>query len=276
MSTPTLMPPGWYTDPTGRHESRYWDSAHWTNQVSDQGVTATEGPLPTPVGTGFRVVGVPVWRFAIIRIGTALLSVMLVFEAITWMMLHTFATDSYYGTHPPAESTMAWAAWLYHYAGSDTTFASPPPLLLLALVVFIVAAPSLLMSGPMALGKAGLRARWPWQSRGERRRLGENLRSRGMAKSVMRVEVGRRRARVIVSEICAIAVVAVSSYAITAKEASVQDLGARFTGDLTVGLGPKLCLALAILAVLAIPFAWPRRSDRQLTVFADGTVCDVT
>jgi hypothetical protein len=193
------------------------------------------------------------------------------------MMLHTFATDAYYGIHPPAESTMAWAAWLYHYAGSSTTFASPPPLLLLALVAFILAAPSLLMSGAMALGKAGRRAKWPWQSRDERRRLGENLRGRGMAKSVMRVETGRRRARVIVSEICAIVVVAVSWYAITAKEASIQDLGrARFTGDLTVGLGPKLCLALGILAVLAIPFAWPRRSDRQITVFADGTVQDVT
>ncbi len=53
MAAPTMMPAGWYTDPAGRHEYRYWDGANWTAQVSDGGVTASdslESP-PTPTYT---------------------------------------------------------------------------------------------------------------------------------------------------------------------------------------------------------------------------------
>lgn len=35
---------GWFADPTGRHELRYWDSSAWTSHVSDAGVTATDPP----------------------------------------------------------------------------------------------------------------------------------------------------------------------------------------------------------------------------------------
>ena len=37
-------PAAWLTDPTGRHEHRYWDGSQWTDQVSDKGVTATDAP----------------------------------------------------------------------------------------------------------------------------------------------------------------------------------------------------------------------------------------
>jgi len=30
-----LEPPGWFKDPTKRHERRYWDGSKWTNQVMD-------------------------------------------------------------------------------------------------------------------------------------------------------------------------------------------------------------------------------------------------
>lgn len=33
--------PGWYDDPDGTHEHRYWDGTVWTDQVSNQGVTST-------------------------------------------------------------------------------------------------------------------------------------------------------------------------------------------------------------------------------------------
>ena len=39
--------PQWHADPTGRHERRYWDGAHWTDRVSDHG---HEGTDPTKVG----------------------------------------------------------------------------------------------------------------------------------------------------------------------------------------------------------------------------------
>jgi Protein of unknown function (DUF2510) len=35
---------GWYPDPTGRHEVRYWDGGRWTERVADDGVETTEIP----------------------------------------------------------------------------------------------------------------------------------------------------------------------------------------------------------------------------------------
>jgi Protein of unknown function (DUF2510) len=32
----------WYPDPTARHQQRYWDGATWTDNVSDNGVTARD------------------------------------------------------------------------------------------------------------------------------------------------------------------------------------------------------------------------------------------
>ena len=36
--------PGWYPDPTGRHERRYWSGIRWSRHVDDEGVRA-EDPL---------------------------------------------------------------------------------------------------------------------------------------------------------------------------------------------------------------------------------------
>jgi hypothetical protein len=35
-ATPTV-PAGWKADPTGRHQFRYWDGFHWTENVADSG-----------------------------------------------------------------------------------------------------------------------------------------------------------------------------------------------------------------------------------------------
>lgn len=48
MSTPS---PGWNPDPTGRHEYRYWDGDDWTDDVSDDGVTAVD-PLDVAAPPG--------------------------------------------------------------------------------------------------------------------------------------------------------------------------------------------------------------------------------
>ncbi|MCU0271268.1 MAG: DUF2510 domain-containing protein [Acidimicrobiales bacterium] len=34
--------PGWYPDPSGRHEVRWFDGENWTASVADQGVAATD------------------------------------------------------------------------------------------------------------------------------------------------------------------------------------------------------------------------------------------
>ena len=35
---------GWYSDPTARHELRYWNGTAWTEHVSDAGVAAVDPP----------------------------------------------------------------------------------------------------------------------------------------------------------------------------------------------------------------------------------------
>jgi hypothetical protein len=35
-------PPGWYEDPSRRHEYRYWDGLRWTDQVANAGITSTD------------------------------------------------------------------------------------------------------------------------------------------------------------------------------------------------------------------------------------------
>lgn len=62
MTAPTLTPQGWYVDPTGRHEYRYWDGVDWTAHVSDGGVaeTDTTEPPATPP-TGVPAAPPPTW-----------------------------------------------------------------------------------------------------------------------------------------------------------------------------------------------------------------------
>ena len=48
-----MKPPGWYADPSGRHEYRYWGGTGWTANVADGGVATTDlsgfaPPTPTP------------------------------------------------------------------------------------------------------------------------------------------------------------------------------------------------------------------------------------
>ncbi len=37
-----LPPAGWYRDPSGRHERRYWDGKGWSEHVSDQDVRSLD------------------------------------------------------------------------------------------------------------------------------------------------------------------------------------------------------------------------------------------
>jgi Protein of unknown function (DUF2510) len=36
------VPPQWYSDPSGRHELRYWNGTAWTDDVSDHGASSTD------------------------------------------------------------------------------------------------------------------------------------------------------------------------------------------------------------------------------------------
>lgn len=62
MSDALTWPPGWFPDPTGRHDHRWWDGGAWTAHVADAGV-ATVDPLPeargAPAAAPARAADVP-------------------------------------------------------------------------------------------------------------------------------------------------------------------------------------------------------------------------
>ena len=37
-----MLDPGWYPDPTGRYEARYWDGLKWTGHISHYGATGND------------------------------------------------------------------------------------------------------------------------------------------------------------------------------------------------------------------------------------------
>jgi hypothetical protein len=43
-ATPAV-PAGWYADPAGRYELRYWDGSTWTEHVSRAGQQYTDAPV---------------------------------------------------------------------------------------------------------------------------------------------------------------------------------------------------------------------------------------
>ncbi|QNN82846.1 DUF4041 domain-containing protein [Brachybacterium sp. Z12] len=45
MKEQDITPPGWYPDPSGRHEMRWWDSTRWRDAVTDHGARSDD-PLP--------------------------------------------------------------------------------------------------------------------------------------------------------------------------------------------------------------------------------------
>ena len=50
--TPTpIGPVGWFADPFGRFEFRYWDGARWTEHVSSQGRSAIDAPVGSTTTT---------------------------------------------------------------------------------------------------------------------------------------------------------------------------------------------------------------------------------
>ena len=45
------QPAGWHPDPFGRYQYRYWDGSGWTDQVSRDGIQATDPAIPSVPGT---------------------------------------------------------------------------------------------------------------------------------------------------------------------------------------------------------------------------------
>ena len=47
---------GWYADPTGRFQYRYWDGATWTDETSSDGEVTTDPLFAPPVSTSAALV----------------------------------------------------------------------------------------------------------------------------------------------------------------------------------------------------------------------------
>ncbi len=51
MTTSSSGPaPGWYPDPSGQHDQRYWDGTTWTDQVTSREVAPAAPTMPSPHG----------------------------------------------------------------------------------------------------------------------------------------------------------------------------------------------------------------------------------
>lgn len=44
-----MTPAGWYPDPFGRYQVRYWDGEAWTANASTNGISAVDAPVGVPV-----------------------------------------------------------------------------------------------------------------------------------------------------------------------------------------------------------------------------------
>ncbi len=105
MTKGATAPSGWFADPSGRHELRYWDGTTWTDHVVDAGVQGVDPLVPaaldatsvsetdsTPVAesvgapktpkTGWR--RIPVWAW--ILIGLVSIGLLFVLAPIVWLL----------------------------------------------------------------------------------------------------------------------------------------------------------------------------------------------
>ncbi len=47
-TTVTGVAPGWFTDPFGKHDQRYWSGTEWTEHVDDDGTPGVDPPPQRP------------------------------------------------------------------------------------------------------------------------------------------------------------------------------------------------------------------------------------
>ena len=55
MKNGTASKPGWYPDPGGHHQLRYWDGIRWTADVAEVGRWSFDPLRPAPLAAGFAV-----------------------------------------------------------------------------------------------------------------------------------------------------------------------------------------------------------------------------
>lgn len=285
MTTSTPTPDaGWYADPSGRHEYRLWDGTRWTDDVADAGTrgkdATTASPATAPasaaVGAGYAVIAVARWRVATVVLAGLGLVLVLMFEVLASMAAAGSTSGSSVSTVPD------WLYWLYKPLDVSTTDGSgstlvayygyPPVALWLGLVSAGVLMVQTQLYYLRALKKAGRRFRRLSSVREEGSRLRAALADRGCAKRY--VFSVHQRALLLGSGIGSLVVALTSWYALAERSGAMLGHGQTVVSDLSVGLGPRLCLVAGVVGVLAAGAAWPWKPDREVVVHPDGSVTE--
>jgi hypothetical protein len=296
MATPTVTPQGWYGDPADRHEHRYWDGARWTALVADGGATGEDvltgppgalAPPAIPTGAGargatgqppsraYRAFTVRPWRVVVVLLAGIALELTLLFEVV--------ASIAAAGSSATSTDQFLWAtSWLYQPPHLSSTagpgavielhYGYPPLVLWAALILALAFLARIPRPSQWALKKAGARATFRWSVPEQRRRLRANLHELGGSKRY--VFDTHQRGRLIGGGIASLVVVLVSAYAMVERSGAMLGGGSagKIVSDLSVGLGPTVCLIVGLLGVVASVASWPWTPQREVLIRADGSV----
>lgn len=291
MATPTMSPPGWYADPSGRHEGRYWDGTAWTMMVADRGATTTDpaglqvpapnAPPPAPppppppsagppsiaAPVGYRVLGASRGRVAALSVAQLSLMLTLLFELFASVFLYGEVHRG--ALVPPSLGELQWSAWMFHYGSNYVIYGYPPLGVWVVLLVAVIAITRMSISPLGVLRRAGSRGWTRRSNRAKFRQLAQGLDELGCAKTMLRVR--GRRGLLVVAEISSFVLIGLATYAVTARQGTLLE-SQTYTNALTLGAGPVVCLIAGILAAVAGLFAWPWTAEREIVVFPDGSV----
>lgn len=230
-------------------------------------------PMTVP-GVGYRAVAVSRWRRLTVALGIISLAIAFGFEIAATIMAigaRSLVSD---------ESWLFLWSWLYKpleitFSGAAVThqmYIGYPPLLLgVALVAGLTFVFWVAVRPDAALKKAGARAAKIWSSREDKARWHDALgRFRWSRVSLYRTSY---RVFLALAAISSVAVAALGAVAIVSRQ-SVSTTGVPLS-DLSVGLGPWVCLVAGSIAAVAFVFAMLGH-DRKVLVQADGSVVDLT
>ena len=76
-TTMTQPQPGWFPDPNGRHQWRWWDGAIWTNHVANGDVTNVGTPLIQEASDPRSKRRLPVWAWALLGVVAVIAAILL-------------------------------------------------------------------------------------------------------------------------------------------------------------------------------------------------------
>jgi hypothetical protein len=230
-------------------------------------------PMTVP-GLGYRALAVSRWRRLTVALGIVSLAVAFGFEiAATVMAIGARSVVS-------DESWLYLWSWLYKpleitFSDSAVThqlYIGYPPLLLgIALVASLTFVFWVAVRPDAALKKAGARGAKIWSSREDKARWYDALgRLRWSGVALFRTSY---RVFLLLAAISSAGVAALGAVAIVSRQ-SVSTTGVPLS-QLSVGLGPWVCLVAGSIAALAFVLAMLGH-DRKVLVQADGSVLDLT